>query len=138
MQELFIKRQTRDTLNEKEWQQVTTTDNEWQRTATGYNEWYNDWQQLATSGTMSDDEWQWMTPSDSGWQQMTRSVMNILKTTRWHFVQMILLLISNLIYHFVTVPLVPALSSCWQMTHTVHLRPCQTSMMELFLKKVYG
>ena len=67
----FIKRQTRGTSSDNEWQRVvqrvTTNDNEWQReTANGTrndNEWYNKWQWV----TANDNRWQQMTMSDSEW-----------------------------------------------------------------------
>ena len=69
----FIKRQTRGTSSDNEWQRMITSDNEWQRMTTSDtrsdNEWYNEWQQVTTS----DNEWQWVTKNQNEWQQMTLS-----------------------------------------------------------------
>ena len=55
----FIKRQTRGTSSDNEWQRMITSDNEWQR--------------MTTSDTRSDNEWQWVTTNENEWQQMTLS-----------------------------------------------------------------
>ena len=52
---LFVKRQTRDTSSENEWEGMTTS----------YNEWYNKWQLMKTSGTTSENKWKRMATSDN-------------------------------------------------------------------------
>ena len=73
---------TSGTMNDIQWQRVTTSDKEWQRVTTNDNEWYNKWQRVTTSSTTNDkrvttndSEWQRMatsgTTSDNEWQRMT-------------------------------------------------------------------
>ena len=59
---IVIKRPTRGSSSDNEWQRVvqqmiasgTTNDNEWQQMKMSDSEWYNEWQKM----TMSDSEWQ--------------------------------------------------------------------------------
>ena len=77
----FIKRQTRGTSSDNEWQRVvqrvTTNDNEWQRVVqrvtTNDNEWQQVVQRMTTSGTTSDNEWQRVATSDNKWLWVTAS-----------------------------------------------------------------
>ena len=50
----FIKRQTRGTSSDNEWQRMTTSG------TTNDNEWYNQWQRV----TANDNKWQWATAND--------------------------------------------------------------------------
>ena len=54
-------------------QRVTTSatmnENEWQRMTTNDNEWCNKWQRVTRSNTTSDKEWKQIAMSDSEWQQ---------------------------------------------------------------------
>ena len=63
----------------------TLNDNEWQRVTTNSNEWYNKWQRVVqrvtthdnkwqrTNDKSSDNEWQRVIRSDNEWQPMTGS-----------------------------------------------------------------
>ena len=70
----FVKRQTRGTSSDNEWQQITISDNdrynEWQRVTKNDNEWYNEWQRVYNEWqrmATSDNKWQWVTESDKKW-----------------------------------------------------------------------
>ena len=66
-----MKRQTRGSSSDNEWQRMTTSNNEW------YNKWQRVIQPVTTNGTTSDNEWQRVvqrvTMKDKEWQQMTMS-----------------------------------------------------------------
>ena len=69
----FIKRKTRGTSNENDWQWVTTNDNEWQRVV----------QRATTSGATSDNAWQRVTANDKEWHQMIMSDSEWQNVVQW-------------------------------------------------------
>ena len=69
----FIKRKTRGTSNENDWQWVTTNDNEWQRVV----------QRATTSGATSDNAWQRVTANDKEWHQMIMSGSEWQNVVQW-------------------------------------------------------
>ena len=67
----FVKRQTRGTSSDNEWQQITISDNE------RYNEWQRVVQRMTTSlqrVTTNGNEWQQMKMSDREWQKVVQRI----------------------------------------------------------------
>ena len=87
----FIKRKTRGTSSENEWQWVTTNYNEWQRVVqrattcgtTSDNEWQQVVQRMTTSGATSDNAWQRVTANDKEWYQMIMSDSEWQNVVQW-------------------------------------------------------
>ena len=87
----FIKRITRGTSSENEWQWVTTNYNEWQRVVqrattcgtTSDNEWQQVVQRMTMSGATSDNAWQRVTANDKEWYQMIMSDSEWQNVVQW-------------------------------------------------------
>ena len=90
----------------------------------------NEWQWVVQRVTRGDNELQRMTRSDHfGWTPLFWIIWcwcEYLKNEKVTLSTFFKLLISNVIYHFVTVALFPALNNCWQIRNDAYRSVIQT------------